>query len=247
VGTRDSYAEGTFCWVDLVTTDADEARRFYGGLFGWEAPAGEQYTHWTLDGREVAGVYTLPDVEPAWTSYVAVPDADGTTVRAAALGASVEEWPHDTSGSDGRRAVIADPIGARVALWQAGKRVGAGLVNDVGCWCSNQLQAPDPAPAIPFYRELFGWEVIEEQDSEPPYWNVVHGGRDNGGMVGGEENPPAWLVYFHVADTDATARAATDAGGAVHFPPTTVGIGRLAVCADPQGAVFGVFAGPTGP
>ena len=54
-------------------------------------------------------------------------------------------------------------------------------------------------------------------------------------------------MYFHVADADATARAAEAGGGAVHFPPTTIGIGRLAVCADPQGAVFGIFAGPTDP
>ena len=66
-------------------------------------------------------------------------------------------------------------------------------------------------------------------------------------MVGGEAGPPAWVVYFHVADTDETAAAVERSGGAVHFPPTTVGIGRLAVCADPQGAAFGVFTGPTDP
>jgi uncharacterized protein len=247
MGTRDSYAEGTFCWVDLVTTDVDEARRFYGGLFGWDAPDGEQYTHWTLEGRDVAGVYTLPDVEPAWAGYVAVADADGTAARAAALGGSVEERPHDTSGAAGRRAVIADPIGARVALWQAGTRPGAGLVNDVGCWCANQLQAHDPAPAIPFYRDVFGWEVVEDEESEPPYWDVRVHGSENGSLIGGEQGPPAWLVYFHVADVEAATRAAMDGGGAVHFPPTAIAIGSIAVCADPQGAAFGVFAGATDP
>jgi uncharacterized protein len=247
VGTRESYPAGTFCWIDLATTDVVAAKRFYGDLLGWDAPPGAQYSHWTLDGHDVAGVYTLPEVASAWTSYVAVGDADATAVRAAALGGRVEEWPGDTGGGEGRRAVVADPLGARVALWQARTHPGAELVNDVGCWCLNQLQAPDPAPAIPFYRDLFGWEVVEEQDSEPPYWNVLHGGRDIGGMVGGESGPPAWVVYFHVADVDATARAAADAGGAIHFPPTTVGIGRLAVCADPQGAAFGVFTGPTDP
>jgi predicted enzyme related to lactoylglutathione lyase len=54
-------------------------------------------------------------------------------------------------------------------------------------------------------------------------------------------------VYFHVANADAGARAVEAAGGAVRFPPTTMGLGRLAVCADPQGAAFGVFAGRTDP
>jgi predicted enzyme related to lactoylglutathione lyase len=36
VGKRESYEPGTFCWVDLTTTDAEGAKAFYGELFGWE-------------------------------------------------------------------------------------------------------------------------------------------------------------------------------------------------------------------
>jgi uncharacterized protein len=246
VGARDSYPPGTFCWIDLVTADADAAKRFYGDLFGWEAPAGQRYAHWTLDGRDVAGVYSLAGVEPRWTSYVAVDDAEAAAAGAAAAGGSVVEPAADTE-PEGRRAVIADPLGAPLALWQAREHPGAQLVNDVGCWCSNQLQAPDPGPAASFYSALFGWEVTEEEGSEPPYWQIHHLGRDGGGMVGGEAGLAAWVVYFHVADTDETAAAVERSGGAVHFPPTTVGVGRLAVLADPQGAAFGVFTGPTDP
>jgi predicted enzyme related to lactoylglutathione lyase len=245
VGTRDAYAAGTFCWIDLGTTDAAAAKRFYGDLFGWQAPAGERHAHWVLGGHDVAGVYAPGGVEPAWTSYVAVADAGSVAARATELGGTVLEPPFDVG--EGHRAVIADPVGARFALWQARTHPGAQLVNDVGCWCSNQLQAPDPAPAVPFYRDLLGWEVVEEADSEPPYWNVRNGGADNGGIVGGEDGTAAWVVYFHAADVDATASAVEAGGGDVHFPPTTVGIGRLAVCADPQGAVFGIFAGRTDP
>ncbi len=244
MGARDSYPAGTFCWVDLATTDAPAAQRFYAELLGWDAPGVDRYVHWTRDGHDVAGVYPRDD-EPHWTSYVAVADADATAARASALGGSVAEAPFD-AGPEGRRALLRDPAGAHVALWQAGTHPGAQLVNDVGCWCSNQLQAPDPGAAVPFYRELFGWEVEEEPGSEPPYWEIRNGGGDNGGMVS-DDGPPAWVVYFHVADVDATARAAEAAGGAVLFPPTTVGIGRIAVLADPQGAAFGVFAGRTDP
>jgi uncharacterized protein len=246
MGARDSYPAGTFCWIDLTTTDTAAAKRFYAALFGWDAPAGERYAHWTLGSRDVAGVYARVDTAPHWTSYVAVGDAEAVAGRSAAFGGSVVEAPFGV-GDEGRRAVLADPVGARFALWEAGTHPGARLVNDVGCWCSNQLQASDPAPALRFYRELLGWEILEEVGSRPPYWDVRNGGRDNGGMIGGQEDPAAWVVYFHVADVDATASAAAAAGGAVHFPPTTVGIGRLAVCADPQGAVFGVFAGRTDP
>jgi uncharacterized protein len=246
MGARDSYPAGTFCWVDLVTPDDEAAKGFYRALFGWEAPAGPRYAHWTLGGGDVAGVYSLEGVEPRWTSYVAVEDAAAAAAGAAAAGGSVVE-PAAAVGPDGTRAMIADSLGTPVALWQAGRHPGARLVNDVGCWCSNQLQAPDPGPVVAFYETLFGWDVVQERNSVPPYWAIRHHGRDGGGMVGGQAGPPAWVVYFHVADADETARVAEAADGAVHFPPTTVGIGRLAVCADPQGAAFGIFAGPTDP
>ena len=248
VSARDAYPAGTFCWVDLATTDAAAAKAFYGDLLGWEAPERAAYAHWTLGGLDVAGVYVEPDGgAPRWTSYVAVADADAAASRAEQLGGSVIEAPQDAGEDAGRRAVLADPVGAAFAIWQAGTDPGARLVNDVGCWCSNQLQAADPAAAVPFYRDLLGWEIVEEPDSEPPYWAVRNEGGDNGGMVGDEDGDPTWVVYFHVADVDESAGAVEAAGGAVGFPPTTMGLGRIAVCADPQGASFGLFAGRTDP
>lgn len=244
MGTRDAYAAGTFCWVDLLTVDAPAARAFYAELLGWDEPEEPGYGHWTSGGRDVAGVYAIEGAVPAWTSYVAVDDAAAVAARAGALGGRVAEPPADVG--EGCRAVLIDPVGARVALWQAGTHPGARLVNDVGCWCSNQLQAPDPSGAVAFYAELFGWDVEATPGSEPPYWEVRSGGRDNGGIVA-SDGPPAWVAYFHVADADATAAATAGAGGAVLFPPTTIGLGRIAVLADPQGAVFGVFAGTTDP
>ena len=239
MGARESYPAGTFCWVDLVATDADAAKEFYGELLGWEAPRGERYAHWTLGGRDVAGVYALPGAEPRWTSYVAVEDAAAAAAGAAAAGGSVVE-PAASVGS-GTRAVIADPLGTPLALWQAGEHPGARLVNDVGCWCSNQLQAPDPP--LDFYREWLGWEVKAAGDG---YWAVRNAGADNGGILTAD-GPPAWLVYFHVEDADDATRGAQAAGAAVLLAPETIGLGRIAILADPQGAAFGLFAGATDP
>ena len=60
--------------------------------------------------------------------------------------------------------------------------------------------------------------------------------------------PPNWLPYFTVEDADATAAKVSEQGGQVLAPPMTLpteGEPRIAVFADPQGAVFAVFAGPT--
>jgi predicted enzyme related to lactoylglutathione lyase len=53
--------------------------------------------------------------------------------------------------------------------------------------------------------------------------------------------PPTWLVYFEVADTDATVATAKANGATVFSEPTDIPAGRFAVLADPQGAVFGVI------
>src|SRR5829696_3610412 len=79
MGQVERYPNGTFCWVDLGTNDAAGAKRFYGGLFGWEfddLPTGEQGTYSTcrLGGRAVAGLYDGAE-RPVWGSYVSVEDA----------------------------------------------------------------------------------------------------------------------------------------------------------------------------
>jgi uncharacterized protein len=54
--------------------------------------------------------------------------------------------------------------------------------------------------------------------------------------------PPAWVVYFAVADCDASFSQAQELGAAVMAPPMDIpGIGRFAILADPQGAVFAII------
>jgi predicted enzyme related to lactoylglutathione lyase len=101
----------------------------------------------------------------------------------------------------------------------------------------------DPAPAVAFYRDLLGWEVEPEADS---CWAIRNAGADNGGILA-SPGPAAWLVYFHVAEADESVRTASELGGTVLEPPVTIGLGRVAVLADPQGPAFGVFEGRTEP
>ena len=58
MGERTSYAPGTFCWVELATTDGAAAKEFYGGLFGWgsENLVGP-HDMFTLSGKEVGAMY----------------------------------------------------------------------------------------------------------------------------------------------------------------------------------------------
>src|ERR687895_1352218 len=188
MGERDSYAPGTFCWADLGTTDAEAAKAFYTKVFGWEAadaPAGEAgtYTTFKLDGRDVAALYEMGEEErgrlsPHWSSYVSVEDVDAAAAKARDLGGEVMAEPLDVMEA-GRMAVLRDPTGALLHLWQARGQIGAGRVNDPGCMCWNELASPDPERAGAFYRDLLGWAA---ETDETGYAVISLDGARNGGI-----------------------------------------------------------------
>jgi len=256
VGERTGYEPGAFCWTDLSTSDAQAARSFYTGLFGWEPedlPATEEMGTYTLlraGGKLVAALYEGQQGPPVWVSYVCVSDADESTERARGLGALVHVEPRDIPGS-GRMAVIADPTGATFAVWQADNHFGAELVNDPGALTMNQLNTSDVKAATAFYESLFGWKVeLNPGEGGPDFWSIYLGERLNGGMMelppeaGG---PPHWLAYFTVADLDASAQKIDGSGGRVMVLPLEIPAGRILVAQDPQGAHLALFEGEVDP
>lgn len=258
MGERDGFAPGTFCWVDLATTDQEAAKAFYARLLGWsydDRPVGDGvvYSMARLRGRDVAAISPQPErlrqagAPPSWMSYVSVQDADATAARARELGASLFAEPFDVFDA-GRMAVISDPESAVFALWQPGSQVGAGLVNEPGTLSWNDLATRDPDGAQRFYGELFGWSFDEVA---PIYRTIRNGEQMNGGVrvmgQGEEQVPPHWLPYFAVEDLGAAVALANDAGGKALAPPMEVPAGRFAALADPQGAAFALFAGDFDP
>ena len=260
MGTRTGYEAGTFSWVELATTDPDDAKRFYGGLFGWnfgdeDRLGGDVSAMARLDGEAVAGITGRSassgrGLPPGWVSYVTVASADESAKRAGELGGTVQAEPFDV-GSAARVAVVADPTGATIGLWEARNSIGAERVNDPGCLTSNELATDDVDAASTFYRELFGW-AIEEVDTGggPRYW-LIHGegaleGR-NGGMrelgPAAGDMPPSWVPYFTTESVGKALAQADELGGATLMPSAQIPAGLIAAVRDPQGAVFSIFEG----
>jgi predicted enzyme related to lactoylglutathione lyase len=254
MGERSSYAPGTFCWVDITTGDQDGAKAFYGGLFGWEAddrPVGEGlvYSMMLVDGKAVAAISPQPKsqaeagVPPMWNSYVSVEDADAVAARAGELGAHVHAPPFDVMDA-GRMAVIQDPQGAFVMIWQPKGTLGAQLVNAPGAFSWNELASPDVDGSASFYSELFGWKTAPMEGAPMRYLVITNGGRSNGGITEPPPGaPPHWLVYFAVEEIDAALAKAEELGGTRMAGPIDIGIAKIGVVADPQGAVFALYCG----
>jgi predicted enzyme related to lactoylglutathione lyase len=247
-----SYAAGTPSWVDLATSDPEGARRFYGGLFGWEFEIGEPeasyYTNCTVGGRKVAGMggEPAPDGMPtAWTTYIASDDVDATAKLASDNGATVMVEPMDIL-QYGRMFVATDPTGAVFGAWQAGEHTGAEAVNEPGSVTWSELTTRDLDRAMDFYGSVFGytWQPMEAPGAR--YMTFSVGDKVVGGSIQMDDAWPAeipshWMVYFAVADTRATVAKAEELGGAVSVPPVDTPQGTFAVLRDPQGGVFSVI------
>ncbi|HEY8466099.1 MAG TPA: VOC family protein [Solirubrobacterales bacterium] len=256
---RESYPHGVPCWVDALVPDPEAARRFYGGVFGWEFegpvpmagnPDGAYYLA-RVRGRDVAGVGSLPPGMPGagHMTHVRVESAGEAARAAEKAGGHVLAPPFDVPPV-GRMAVLQDPGGGQFAAWEAAGRDGAQLVNEPGAWSMSALHVADPDAVIPFYAELFGWHA---EPAGPGAWLLRLPG-----YVGGEPEQPVprdvvalieqdpeaargfWRTDFWIADLDAAARAIPELGGRVIDPPAPIpGLPfKAALVADPAGATF---------
>ena len=220
-----------------------------------------------LHGGDVAAVSSVPPGAPAmamWNTYIWVDSADETTQKVAAAGGSVLTEPFDVMEA-GRMAVLADPAGAVFCAWQAGAHKGANVVNEPGSLNFNVLNTTDLDGARSFYGAVFGWETLDLGGGGvlwtlPGYCDFLEQ-RDPGlrermaasGAPAGFEDvvaslmpltgdragtPPHWGVTFAVEDADATAARASELGARILVAPFDAPWVRMAVIADPQGAVF---------
>lgn len=252
----DRHEPGTFCWCELATTDALAAKKFYTELMGWsvaDRPIGPDmvYSMLQVRGRNVAALYgmgrddRLRGVPAHWLCYVSVADADESVARARALGAEVIHDAGDVMDA-GRMAVLRDPTGAVLALWQPRRTAGAAVAGELGTAAWMELYTDDPDRARGFYTSLFGWTTKTSETGGGPYTVFSNGGTQVAGMMRIADDwvgmPPTWMVYFMVDDCDRAVAATKRAGGTVDAGPMDVpGVGRFATVRDPQGAGFAVI------
>lgn len=245
---RSSYAEGTPSWVDLGAEDFDGARKFYGSLFGWEIPPGDEnfgnYSNATKNGKTVAGMAPrMDESQPsAWTTYIAVDDADATAQKIKDNGGQVVVEPM-TVGEFGRMAIAIDPQGAGFGLWQAMQHTGAQLVNEPGSFSWAEVFTSDGKGADEFYTGVFGFNLqVLDGGPDVDYTMFNVGEKTVAGRMVMAEAPPHWGIYFGVEDTDAALAKTVELGGSVLRDAEDTPYGRLATAADPTGASFRLVA-----
>ncbi|SOD71872.1 hypothetical protein SAMN05892883_1333 [Jatrophihabitans sp. GAS493] len=256
--TRDTpFAPGTPCWVDLLSSDVEKAKAFYGGILGWTnvdgGPDFGGYVNFFSDGHGVAGM--MENANPSemgpdrWNTYISTDNIDATTASASAAGAQVISPPMEVMDL-GSMAILQDPAGGMFGLWQPGKHTGFQKYNEPGSVTWDEFHSKNYAASTSFYTTVFGWKLDVMSDADDFRYSTgtvngeaVAGMMDSSGFLPAEV-PSHWAVYFAVANTDAAVAQAVELGGTVVRAAEDTPFGRVADMVDPTGAAFRLLQAP---
>lgn len=248
--TRTSPPNGAPCWADLWTSDVEASRRFYAELFGWtpQAPDPQHggYFMWTLGEDPIAGgMGDMPEMpaQNVWKIYLATDDAAKTVDVAGSIGATVVVPPMPVADL-GIQAVLVDPTGATLGIWQPGMFPGFTTLGEPGAPDWFELRARDYDAAVAFYQSAFGWKMTELAGEHSIRYSAARLSSEEGEVAGIMDTStfvPAggastWSVYWRAEDVDEVAAKARSLGGAVVSEPADTPFGRIATITDLTGS-----------
>ena len=246
---------GAPCWVDLWTSDVEGSRHFYAELFGWRAeepsPEFGGYFMFTRAGIPIAGAMGEMGETPAdntWKPYFASDDIERTLQLAAEHGATLRQ-PAVAIGDLGQQAVITDPAGAVTGVWQPDSFPGFTVIHEHATPSFIAINVRDYHAEIAFYRRVFAWDPLEEENDghhyagymDPVSDRPIAGVGDEDESLAPEESPQ-WTIFWQCDDVGTSVAKLRALGGTVVAEPTDGGLGRIAHVADPSGARFCLFS-----
>jgi uncharacterized protein len=250
--------KGRFVWYELMTTDPEAAKGFYGKVIGWNVMnmevAGEDYAMFANGEVPHTGLMQLPEEAAAagapshWLAYIGVPDVEKALASALEMGATKLMGPMSIPDV-GDLAVMSDPQGVTFAVFNPSSDMEDPGDPGLGQVSWHELMTTDYEAGFEFYSGLVGWEKTTEFDMGEAGMYQMYGvpGHQLGGMfnlTGRLPLPPSWLLYFSVDDIQGAVERVTSGGGQVLNGPMEVPGGDLvAHCVDPTGGVFALHSG----
>lgn len=247
-----SRLPGKFVWADLVTDDVPAARKFYGAVFGWTFSSLGDYTIAANDERPLCGMIQRPrpadrpEAKPRWFGYISVRNVSKTERAVMDAGGKVLGAPGKMP-KRGEQAIFADPEGAVFGAVKSSSGDPQDFLADPGDWIWIELLSRDSQKEADFYRQVAGYQVLENNDTNRlSDYILASGGYARAAVrtIPGQDETvrPTWLLFVRVKDVMATAALAKQLGGQVLLEPKpNLFDGKLAILADPTGAAIGIL------
>ena len=239
-----------FVWHDLVTPDKASASNFYSQVFGWTARKGSDGSI-VMDsqGKPVAAIYDSratserPAARAQWISAIASENGNALESEIKAKGGSVVISAKQLNGK-GLQAVYRDPQGAVFSVVKPDKPVSAKDPVRDGEFFWQDLFVNDPTAASDFYTTVFGFEPHLEDFQGLS--RIVLSSSDHSqagiGKLSAANQRAGWLPYVLVDDVPGTiAKVVANGGKSLVTPKDPKLVNKIAVIADPSGAVIGLI------
>jgi uncharacterized protein len=242
---------GKFVWVDLLTPDVARAEAFYGKLFGWSFKRIGDYTLAFLGDEPMAGMVRVAAKtggrrQARWVGYISVPDVSAAQRQIVSQGGKVLVGARSFP-KRGDLAVFADREGAIFGVLSSSSGDVEDFLREAGDWIWAQFLSRQGETAAKFYASIAGSTILEAPKPDgSKRWFLVSQGYARASIIELPRNRtdtgPGWLGYIRVSDVASTIALAGKLGGRVLVSPRPdLFDGKVALIADPNGAVFGVL------
>jgi predicted enzyme related to lactoylglutathione lyase len=242
---------GKFVWADLVTDNVQTASKFYGDLFGWTFYAEGDYIVVENADHPICGMFERPrpkdeSAHPNWFGYISVKNVARAQQVITKAGGRVLAAPKKFS-KRGEQAVFADPEGAIFGVIKSSSGDPQDLKAEPGDWIWIQLLSRDAAKAAQLYKQIAGYEIIQNTESNRLSDFVLASEGYARATVRTIPKDrvhvkPDWLPYVRVSSVMESVERARQLGGHVLVEPRAEYLrGKVAVISDPTGAAIGLL------
>jgi predicted enzyme related to lactoylglutathione lyase len=234
------WHQGKFVWHDLLTDDMEEARKFYGDVFGWRFETRKEYTQ-IFNQKELIG--GIMQVTPAkdqkaksvWLPSISVANIDKSLKYLTSQKGEVLKGPLDMK-ERGKGVLVSDPHGAHVVLLRAKNGDPKDKTPQIGDWLWNELWTNKPEESYTFYRNM-GW--YDSYEMRGNYRILKKNNKWRAGIrdIEKDDFKARWVPTIRVSDLNETMSKVKSAGGEVLVTPREELVnGNVALIADNRGA-----------
>ena len=150
---------------------------FYEAVFGWKYYEDNGYFVAHKGEKPVTGLYETPEkfkqmrMPHFWMTYIQVDNVEQTVSRARELGGIIEMSYEEKAL--GTVALIRDPQGAGFTIYAGDALQNTRTTNEAGTLVWNELHVSDAMNVIPFYQNLFAWEIKKSSDG---FYQIINDG-----------------------------------------------------------------------